>query len=81
MCCNMSATVSGDTTVEESINQIADALNGVGYEAEAQPGLGIVKVYEPSDSEAMYNRADEACDCSFNVAMTGSRVFQIDVDY
>jgi len=66
--------------VEANVNQIADALNGVGYEAEAQPSLGIVKVYDPSDSEAMYNRADEACDCSFNVAMTGAKVFQIVVD-
>ena len=77
--CNTMSETTG-STVEEHINQIEDALTSVGYEAEAQPNLGIVKVYNPSDSQAMYEQVEEACDCSFDVAMTGATVFQIIVD-
>jgi hypothetical protein len=66
---------NADTTVEA----INDHLTAAGYETEARPRLDMVKVHNPADAEAMYERINEVCD-SFDVHMTAPTVFQIIVE-
>ncbi|AGC34385.1 hypothetical protein HVTV-2_gp14 [Haloarcula virus HVTV-2] len=68
-------------TEAERTDAVAQALQSVGYNAEARHDLGgIVNVYDPSSAEKMYERADGACGGLIDVRMTTSTKFQIDVN-
>jgi len=68
------------TTTEDAVEAVADALSAVGYDIDAMPGIGVVKVTTPSDAEAMYDRADDAVPGIIDVRMTAATKFQIDPD-
>lgn len=67
-------------TVEGRVNEVAEALQSVGYNAEARLKLGVVNVFEPADASKMYERADNAVRGLIDVRMTTSEKFQIDPD-
>jgi hypothetical protein len=68
-------------TEAERTDTVAQALQSVGYNAEARHDLGgVVNVFDPSDAEKMYERVRGAVDGVVDVRMTAPTKFQVDVN-
>ena len=62
----------------DNIERIGSKLQQVGYTVDVYPSMDMLKVYDPSDTESMYNRVNEVCD-SFDVSMTSPTIFQVTI--